>query len=218
MKRIAKTIAATSLITLLAACGGGGSEAQPASKVVNPTKVEVEEVVRQQIEPQAKPEVPSAARDWLASIPTTKMAVDTTKKPSVYEIGAAYRGLMNLVSDTSDRQPTSEEFEMIAKLESWYWVRFGMLAQSGEKFNAKENLNRVEKEMNVLKTNFSYRNYVGRIMSAVYPAMLVKPETWEEAVVDYFKSADRMLGRDVVKEPRRAIPDPEVDARPVIEN
>lgn len=183
MKRTAKTIIAASLIALLAACGGGGSDTQSATSVVNPTKVVITEQVVESV-----PQMPEYDQ-------TTKLVVNTTKKPSVYEIGDAYRGLMNLVSDESDRQPTPEEHAMIAKLESWYWVRFGMLAQSGEKFDVKESMIRVEREMNMLKSNFSYRNYVGRIMSAVYPAMLVKPETWAEAVDDYFKSADRVLNR-----------------------
>ena len=183
MKRTAKTIIAASLIALLAACGGGGSDTQPAADVVNPTKVVIAEQVIESV-----PQMPEYGQ-------TTKLVVDTTKKPSVYEIGEAYRGLMNLVSDESDRQPTYEEHAMIAKLESWYWVRFGMLAQSGEKFDVKASLIQTEREMNTLKSNFSYRNYVGRIMSAVYPVMLVKPETWEEAVTDYFKSADRVLNR-----------------------
>ena len=182
MKRTAKTIVAATLIALLAACGGG-SDAQPAASVVNPTKVVIAEQVVESV-----PQMPEYSQ-------TTKLVVDTTKKPSVYEIGEAYRGLMNLVSDESNRQPTHEEHVMITKLESWYWVRFGMLAQSGEKFDVKSSLIQTEREMNMLKSNFSYRNYVGRIMSAVYPAMLVKPETWEEAVTDYFKSADRVLGR-----------------------
>jgi hypothetical protein len=185
MKRTAKTIIAASLIALLAACGGGGSGsgAQPVTSVVNPTKVVITEQVT-----EFTPQMPVYDQ-------TTKLVVDTTKKPSVYEIGEAYRCLMNLVSDESDRQPTSDEHAMIAKLESWYWVRFGMLAQSGEKFDVKASLIQTELEMNMLKSNFSYRNYVGRIMSAVYPAMLVKPETWAEAVDDYFKTADHVLNR-----------------------
>lgn len=179
MKRTAKTIIAASLVALLAACGGGGSDVQPAASVVNPTKVVVEqsaETSQTKLDNSGKERAfGNASREILMS----------AKRPTVYEIAKAYRTMTAYVSSNEQRDMTNEEENDLDRLEIWFWLRWGLLQQSGETMTTKERLNKTKQDMIEMHKNFSMREYVGRIMSAVYPAMLVNPDSWAEAVETY---------------------------------
>lgn len=179
MERTAKTIIAASLFALLAACGGGGSDAQPAASVVNPTKVVVEqsaETTQTKLDNSGKERVfGNAGREILMS----------AKRPTVYEIVKAYRTMTAYVSSNEQRDMTNEEENDLDRLEIWFWLRWGLLQQPNETMTAKERLNKTKQDMIEMHKNFSMREYVGRIMSAVYPAMLVNPDSWAEAVETY---------------------------------
>ena len=172
MKRTAKTIVTASLIALLAACGGGGSDAQPVSKAVNPTKVEAAET------PQSK-------LDYSAPRNANREILMTAKRPTVYEIVTAYRTMTAYVSSGEQRDMTNEESNDLDRLEIWFWLRWGLLQQSGETMTTRGRLNKTKQDMEEMYKNFGIREYVGRIMSAVYPAMLVNPDSWAEAVKTY---------------------------------
>ena len=173
MKRTAKTIIAASLIAMLAACGGGGSDTQPASdNVVNPTKVQIVEV------PQPK-------LDDLTYRNANREILMSAKRPTVYEIVTAYRTMTAYVSNGEQREMTNDEENDLDRLEIWFWLRWGLLQQSGETMTTKERLNKTKQDMKEMYKNFGIREYVGRIMSAVYPAMLVNPDSWAEAVKTY---------------------------------
>lgn len=179
MKRTAKTIIAASLVALLAACGGGGSDAQPAASVVNPTKVLIEQSTET---PQSKQDgsgkervFGNAGREILMS----------AKRPTVDEIVRAYHTMTAYVSSGEQRDMTNAESNDLDRLEIWFWLRWGLLQQSGETMTTKERLNKTKQDMNEMYKNFSFREYVGRIMSAVYPAMLINPDSWAEAVETY---------------------------------
>lgn len=179
MKCTAKTIIAASLTALLAACGGGGSDAQPATSVVNPTKVVVEqfdETPQTKLDNSGKERVfGNASREILMS----------AKRPTVYEIVKAYRTMVAYVSSGEQRDMTNEEENDLDRLEIWFWLRWGLLQQSGETVTTRERLNKTKHDMIEMYKNFNMREYVGRIMSAVYPAMLVNPDSWAEAVETY---------------------------------
>jgi hypothetical protein len=179
MKRTAKTIIAASLIALLAACGGGGSDAQPATSVVNPTKVAVEQSAET---PQTKLDNSGKERVFVNS---SREILMSAKRPTVYEIVRAYHTMTAYVSSGEQRDMTNAESNDLDRLEIWFWLRWGLLQQSGETMTTKERLNKTKQDMIEMHKNFSMREYVGRIMSAVYPAMLVNPDSWAEAVKTY---------------------------------
>ena len=178
MKCTAKTIIAASLIALLAACGGGGSDAQPAASVVNPTKVPIEQSIetpQPEQDDSGKRVFGNAGREILMS----------TKRPTVYEIVRAYHTMTAYVSSGEQRDMTNTEENDLDRLEIWFWLRWGLLQQPNETTTTKERLNKTKQDMIEMHKNFSMREYVGRIMSAVYPAMLVNPDSWAEAVETY---------------------------------
>lgn len=177
MKRTAKTIIAASLVALLTACGGG-SDAQPAS-VVNPTKVLIEQSTEA---PQSKPNDSGKERVFVNS---SREILMSAKRPTVYEIVRAYHTMTAYVSSGEQRDMTNIEDNDLDRLEIWFWLRWGLLQQSGETMTTKERLNKTKQDMIEMHKNFSMREYVGRIMSAVYPAMLVNPDSWAEAVETY---------------------------------
>lgn len=179
MKRTAKTIIALSLIALLAACGGGSSDDQPATSVVNPTKVVVEQSAET---PQTKPDDSSKERAFGNA---GREILMSAKRPTVYEIVRAYHTMAAYVSSGKQRDMTNIEENDLDRLEIWFWLRWGLLEQSGETMTTKERLNKTKQDMIEMHKNFSMREYVGRIMSAVYPAMLVNPDSWAEAVETY---------------------------------
>nr|DAN15759.1 MAG TPA: protein of unknown function (DUF4969) [Caudoviricetes sp.] len=178
MKRTTKTIIAASLIALLAACGGG-SDAQSATSVVNPTKVIIEQSTEA---PQYKPDDSSKERAFGNA---GREILMSAKRPTVYEIVRAYHTMVAYVSSGEQRDMTNTEENDLDRLEIWFWLRWGLLQQSGETMTTKERLNKTKQDMIEMRKNFSMREYVGRIMSAVYPAMLVNPDSWAEAVETY---------------------------------
>lgn len=178
MKRTAKTIIATSLIAMLAACGGG-SDAQPATNVVNPTKVVFEQSTEAL---QSKPDDSSKERGFGNA---GREILMSAKRPTVYEIVRAYHTMTAYVSNGEQRGMTNTEENDLDRLEIWFWLRWGLLQQSGETMTTKDRLNKTKQDMIEMQKNFSMREYVGRIMSAVYPAMLVNPDSWAEAVKTY---------------------------------
>lgn len=179
MKRTAKAIIAASLTALLTACGGGGSDAQPATSVVNPTKVVVEQSTEA---PQSKLGDSDKERVF---VNTSREILMSAKRPTVYEIVKAYRTMAAYVSSGEQRDMTNIEENDLDRLEIWFWLRWGLLQQSGETMTTKERLGKTKQDMIEMHKNFSMREYVGRIMSAVYPAMLVNPDSWAEAVETY---------------------------------
>lgn len=179
MKRTAKTIIATSLIALLAACGGGGSNTQPAASVVNPTKV----LIGQSTEsPQSKLNDSGKERVFVNS---SREILMSAKRPTVYEIVRAYHTMAAYVSSGEQRNMTNIEENDLDRLEIWFWLRWGLLQQYGETMTTKERLSKTKQDMIEMHKNFSMREYVGRIMSAVYPAMLANPDSWADAVETY---------------------------------
>ena len=183
MKLITKTIIATSLIAMLTACGGGsGSDTQPAS-VVNPTKVVIEQSTET---PQSKlDDSDKKGAFGRESGNAEHQILMSAKRPTVYEIVRAYHTMTAYVSSGEQRNMTNAESNDLDRLEIWFWLRWGLLQQSGETMTTKERLNKTEQDMNEMYKNFSFREYVGRIMSAVYPAMLANPDSWAEAVETY---------------------------------
>lgn len=179
MKRTAKTIIAASLIAFLAACGGGGSDAQPATSVVNPTKVVFEQSTEAL---QSKPDDSGKERVFGN---VGREILMSAKRPTVYEIVRAYHTMAAYVSSGEQRVMTNIEENDLDRLEIWFWLRWGLLQQSGETMTTKERLNKTKQDMIEMHKNFSIREYVGRIMSAVYPAMLANPDSWAEAVETY---------------------------------
>lgn len=179
MKRTVKTIIAASLVTLLAACG---SESQPASgNVVNPTKVVFE---------QSKPDAGDEAQAFGQESRIARHEIlGSAKRPSVYEIVDAYRTMTAYVSSTEHRDMTNAESNGLDRLEIWFWLRWGLREQSGETMTTQERLNKTKQDMKEMHKNFSQREYIGRIMSAVYPAMLANPDSWKEAVETYHDMA-----------------------------
>lgn len=174
-----RTLVTLSILSLLAACGGGSdSKGTP----VNPV------AVQQTQAPAAKPApvAPTAPQSW-SEYPT--------RRPGVNRINAAYRELLALVSDPIRTEATAQEKEAIADLEGWYFTRFGMLVQNAQDKTGgtKAGLMKTAEEMKTMRQALSDREYAGRIMSAVYPAMLVKPEEWREPVIDYYKALDIVL-------------------------
>lgn len=183
MKRTAKTIIAASLVALLAACGGG-SDGQPTTKVVNPTKVEVTERVAEVPQSKLNDSNKDRAFGWVTPNVSREILM-TAKRPTVYEIVKAYRTMAAYVSNGEQRSMTNEESNDLDRLEIWFWLRWGLLQQSGETMTTKERLNKTKQDMEEMYKNFGIREYVGRIMSAVYPAMLANPDSWAEAVETY---------------------------------
>lgn len=180
MKRTAKTIIAASLVALLAACGGG-SEGQPASgNVVNPVKVVFD---------QLKTDADSKAQafSWESRVVRHEI-LGSAKRPSVYEIADAYRTMAAYVSG-EQRDLTDTESNDLDRLEIWFWLRWGLLQQAGETMTTRERLDKTKRDMEEMYKNFSTREYIGRIMSAVYPAMLGNPDSWKDAVETYYDMA-----------------------------
>lgn len=182
MKIITKTIIATSLIAMLTACGGGGSDAQPAS-VVNPTKVVIEQSTET---PQSKLDDSDKKESFgWESRNTGHQILMSAKRPTVYEIVHAYHTMAAYVSSSEQRDMTNEEENDLDRLEIWFSLRWGLLQQPNETMTTRERLNKTKQDMIEMHKNFSMREYVGRIMSAVYPAMLANPDSWAEAVETY---------------------------------
>lgn len=179
MKRTVKTIISASLVALLAACGSGGSDAQPAASVVNPTKVIFEQSAEA---PQSKLDDSNKERTFGNA---SREILMSAKRPTVYEIAHAYHTMAAYVSSGEQRDMTNAESNDLDRLEIWFWLRWGLLQQSGETMTTKERLDKTKRDMIEMRKNFSIREYVGRIMSAVYPAMLVNPDSWAEAVETY---------------------------------
>lgn len=181
MKRTVKTIIAASLVALLAACGGSGPDTQPAStNMVNPTKVVFD---------QPKVDTGEVQTFDLELRVSRHEILGSAKRPSVYEIVAAYRTMAAYVSSAEQRDMTNAESNDLDRLEIWFWLRWGLLQQSGETMTTKERLNKTKQDMEEMYKNFGIREYVGRIMSAVYPAMLVNPDSWANAVETYHDMA-----------------------------
>lgn len=184
MKRISKTIIAASLIALLAACGGG-SDAQPAStNVVNPTKVEIAEAPQPKLDDSGE-----KGAFGQTSRNANREILMSAKRPTVYEIVRAYHTMTAYVSSGEQRDMTNEEDNDLDRLEIWFWLRWGLLQQSGETMTTRGRLNKTKQDMEEMYKNFGIREYVGRIMSAVYPAMLVNPDSWADAVETYHTMA-----------------------------
>lgn len=179
MKRTAKTIIAASLIAMLAACGAGGSDAQPATSVVNPTKVLIEQSTEA---PQSKPDDSSKERTFGN---VGREILMSAKRPTVYEIVRAYHTMAAYVSSGEQRDMTNTEENDLDRLEIWFLLRWGLLQQPNETMTTRERLNKTKQDMIEMHKNFSMREYVGRIMSAVYPAMLANPDSWADAVETY---------------------------------
>lgn len=180
MKRTVKTIIAASLIAMLAACGSGGSDMQSTSKAVNPTKVEIAEAPQSKLNDSSKEQA-----FGLASRNADREILMSAKRPTVYEIVKAYRTMTAYVSSDEQRDMTNEEENDLDRLEIWYSLRWGLLQQPNETMTTKERLAKTKQDMIEMHKNFSMREYVGRIMSAVYPAMLVNPDSWADAVMSY---------------------------------
>ena len=174
-----RTLITLTILSLLAACGGGSdSKGTP----VNPV------AVQQTQAPAAKPTpvAPTSPQSWTEY---------PTRRPGVNRINAAYRELLDLVSDPVRMEADAKEKEAIADLEGWYFTRFGMLVQNAQDRTGgtKAGLKATAEEMKTMRSALSDREYAGRVMSAVYPAMLVKPEEWKEPVIDYYKALDIVL-------------------------
>lgn len=180
MKRTAKkTIIVATLTAILAACGSGGSDAQPAASVVNPTKVVFEQSAEA---PQFKPNDSGKERTFGNA---RREILMSAKRPTVYGIAKAYRTMAAYVSSNEQRDMTNEEENDLDRLEIWFWLRWGLLQQPNETMTTRERLEKTRQDMIEMHKNFNMREYIGRIMSAVYPAMLVNPDSWAEAVETY---------------------------------
>lgn len=168
-----RTLLVLSILSSLAACGGGSDS--PAGQPVNPLKVEVstEAVVEQK--------------------QTDVASVQATERLDIDGLVSAYMTMARFVSEPADRAMTDDEARALAGLEMWYLVSNTVVFRAGpDGKSTHESPAKIREQMAAMKRGFGPRDYAGRIMAEVKRGMITRPESWREAVQDYYKNFDRM--------------------------
>lgn len=166
-----RTILVISILSTLAACGGGSaSVGQP----VNPLAVEFSgEIIEQKQTDVAK--------------------VEATERLDIDGLVKAYMTMARFVSEPADRAMTDDEARALAGLEMWYLASNTVVFRTGpDGKSTHESPSAIRAQMAAMKRSFGPRDYAGRIMAEVKRGMITRPDSWREAVQDYYKNFDRM--------------------------
>lgn len=166
-----RTLLVLSILSTLAACGGGSA---PAGQPVNPLAVEFSgEIIEQK------------QTDVAGVQPTERLDIDGLVK--------AYMTMARFVSEPADRAMTDDEARALAGLEVWYLASNTVVFRTGpDGKSTHESPSAIRAQMAAMKRSFGPRDYAGRIMAEVKRGMITRPDSWREAVQDYYKNFDRM--------------------------
>lgn len=166
-----RTILVLSILSTLAACGGGSA---PAGQPVNPLAVEFSgEIIEQKQTDVAK--------------------IESTERLDIDGLVSAYMTMARFVSETADRVMTDDEARALAGLEVWYLASNTVVFRTGpDGKSTHESPSAIRAQMAAMKRSFGPRDYAGRIMAEVKRGMITRPDSWREAVQDYYKNFDRM--------------------------
>lgn len=166
-----RTILVLSILSTLAACGGGSV---PAGQPVNPLAVEFSgEIIEQKQTDVAK--------------------IESTERLDIDGLVSAYMTMARFVSEPADRAMTDGEARALAGLEMWYLASNTVVFRTGpDGKSTHESPSAIRAQMAAMKRSFGPRDYAGRIMAEVKRGMITRPDSWREAVQDYYKNFDRM--------------------------
>lgn len=166
-----RTILVLSILSTLAACGGGSA---PAGQPVNPLAVEFSgEIIEQKQTDVAK--------------------IESTERLDIDGLVSAYMTMARFVSEPADRAMTDDEARALAGLEVWYLAANTVVFRTGpDGKSTHESPAAIRAQMAAMKRSFGPRDYAGRIMAEVKRGMITRPDSWREAVQDYYKNFDRM--------------------------
>lgn len=166
-----RTILVLSILSTLAACGGGSA---PAGQPVNPLAVEFSgEIIEQKQTDVAK--------------------IESTERLDIDGLVSAYMTMARFVSEPADRAMTDGEARALAGLEMWYLASNTVVFHTGpDGKSTHESPAAIRAQMAAMKRSFGPRDYAGRIMAEVKRGMITRPDSWREAVQDYYKNFDRM--------------------------
>lgn len=166
-----RTLLVLSILSTLAACGGGSA---PAGQPVNPLAVEFSgEIIEQKQTDVAK--------------------IESTERLDIDGLVSAYMTMARFVSETADRVMTDDEERALAGLEMWYLASNTVVFRTGpDGKSTHESPSAIRAQMAAMKRSFGPRDYAGRIMAEVKRGMITRPDSWREAVQDYYKNFDRM--------------------------
>lgn len=166
-----RTILVLSILSTLAACGGGSA---PAGQPVNPLAVEFSgEIIEQKQTDVAK--------------------IESTERLDIDGLVSAYMTMARFVSETADRVMTDDEARALAGLEVWYLASNAVVFRTDpDGKSTHESPSAIRAQMAAMKRSFGPRDYAGRIMAEVKRGMITRPDSWREAVQDYYKNFDRM--------------------------
>lgn len=168
-----RTILVLSILSTLAACGGGSA---PAGQSVNPLKVEFSEAAVAVEQKQ-----------------TDVAKIESTERLDIDGLVSAYMTMARFVSEPADRAMTDDEARALAGLEMWYLASNTVVFRTGpDGKSTHESPAAIRAQMAAMKRSFGPRDYAGRIMAEVKRGMITRPDSWREAVQDYYKNFDRM--------------------------
>ena len=169
-----RTILILSILSSLAACGGG-SDSQTGTPV-NPLKVEFSETAVAVEQKQ-----------------TDVAKIESTERLDIDGLVSAYMTMARFVSEPADRAMTDDEARALAGLEMWYLASNTVVFRTGpDGKSTHESPAAIRAQMTAMKRSFGPRDYAGRIMAEVKRGMITRPDSWREAVQDYYKNFDRM--------------------------
>lgn len=167
-----RTLLVLSILSTLAACGSGSDS--PASQPVNPLKVEF-------------------SAETVENKQTDVAEVKAAERLDIDGLVSAYMTMARFVGEPADRAMTADETRALAGLESWYLASNTVVFRTGpDGKSTHESPAAIRAQMAGMKQSFGPRDYAGRIMSAVKHGMITRPDSWREAVQDYYKNFDRM--------------------------
>lgn len=166
-----RTLLVLSILSTLAACGGGSA---PVGQPVNPLAVEFSgEIIEQK--------------------QTDVASVQPTERLDIDGLVSAYMTMARFVSEPVDRAMTDDESRALAGLEMWYLASNTVVFRTGpDGKSTHESPSAIRAQMAAMKRSFGPRDYAGRIMAEVRRGMITRPDSWREAVQDYYKNFDRM--------------------------
>ena len=166
-----RTLLVLSILSTLAACGGGSA---PAGQPVNPLAVEFSgEIIEQK--------------------QTDVAGVQQTERLDIDGLVSAYMTMARFVSEPADRTLTDDEARALAGLELWYLASNTVVFRTGpDGKSTHESPAKIREQMANMKRSFGPRDYAGRIMAEVKRGMITRPDSWREAVQEYYKNFDRM--------------------------
>lgn len=166
-----RTLLVLSILSTLAACGGGSA---PVGQPVNPLAVEFSgEIIEQK--------------------QTDVASVQPTERLDIDGLVSAYMTMARFVSESTDRAMTDSEARALAGLEMWYLASNTVVFRTGpDGKSTHESPAAIRAQMAAMKRSFGPRDYAGRIMAEVKRGMITRPDSWREAVQDYYKNFDRM--------------------------